>query len=531
MKQSIYSILILVVLVFSSCEKFLEKEPLDFLSPSNYFETEADLTSALAGTYDILGNVYGGVWLYRAGIEADEGWFARNSPAIGPQNFNFSSSFGDVTNIWSTLFRGINRANILLENVDKNTSIAESFRNRIKGEALFLRGYYYFLLVQSYGGVPIFTKSTASVKDIDAARNSIAEVYNQVLADMTAAENLVPDITAIGHAGRVSKSAVRGILARVCLNMAGEPLKDVSKYAEARTWAKKVIDDTQAAHSLNPDYSNIFIKIARDEYDIKESIFEVEFWGNRTDVYTETGFVGFANGPQTSNVETGNGFGGLRVTAKLYRKYNANDLRRDWCIANFTYNNSGPSGSKTLITGTVTDANLYNRQAAKFRREYETLIPKAVGQTPQNFPLLRFSDVLLMYAEAENEINNNPTPSAFEAINQVRRRAFGKLLPGAINVNQYDLNSSLDYDDFKSELQDERMRELAFEQLRKSDLIRWGIFAFEMNVVLQNIDQNFTARPYYRIRFLNAQESKHVLWPIPAGDIVLNKLLTQNPGW
>jgi|SRR5690606_21327701 len=528
MKRSIFSLLV-ILLTTSSCEKFFEKEPSDFLAPTNYYETEQQLMSALAGTYDMLGGVYGTVWLYRTGMEGDEGYFARASPVLGPQNFNQSASDNDTHAIWRNLFQGVNRANLLLANVDKNTGIPIEVRRRIRGEALFLRGYYYFVLGQLWGGVPIFTTPTASAKDTDNEKNSLAEVYEQVLIDMQAAEALVPAIEEIKMGGRVTKSAVRGILARVCLYMAGEPLKDVAKFEDARNWAKKVMDDGGAAHALNPSYSDIFIKIARDEYDYKESIFEVEFWGNRADNFTETGYVGFANGPQTSNSNTGNGFGGVRTTAKHWRKYETGDLRRDWNIANFTYTNTGENGAKTPITAT-SESSLYNRQAAKFRREYETLLPKAVGQTPQNFPLLRYSDILLMFAEAENEINNGPTAAAYEAINQVRRRAFGKLLPGADEINAQNL-SGLNYEEFKSQLQDERMRELAFEQMRKFDLIRWGIFDFEMRSVQQDIERVFTTIPYYRDRFANAQDGKHRIWPIPAAELMLNKLMTQNTGW
>src|SRR5690606_17664528 len=125
-------------------------------------------------------------------------------------------------------------------------------------------------------------------------------------------EGLVADIKTIGHGGRVSKSAVRGVLARVCLHMAGEPVKDISKYQDARKWAKKVIDDSDAGHELNPDYSDVFIKYARDEYDIRESIWEVEFWRPEEtgSPFNEGGNAGYVNGPRTTNKFVGEGFGG-----------------------------------------------------------------------------------------------------------------------------------------------------------------------------------------------------------------------------
>ncbi|WP_372934160.1 RagB/SusD family nutrient uptake outer membrane protein [Mariniphaga sediminis] len=399
------------------------KEPTDFLSPETYFNTEAELNYALNGVYDILGYTYGTVRLYRLGLEADEGYYARTTPVTGPQAYNFTSTDSNISGLWTNWYVGINRANLLLENVDKSKSIDQAVRDRIKGEALFLRGYYYFLLVQSFEGVPLILKPATTVDDVELPRSSVKEVYEQIIKDMTQAESLVSGIIDLGYGGRVNKSAVRGILARVCLYMAGYPLNDVAKYKEARDWAKKVMDDTEANHMLNPSYSQVFVNYAQDKYDVGESIWEVEFWGNRSDAYTETGYVGYVNGPRSSNLETGAGFGGIRTTSYLYSIFERGDLRRDWNIANFTYNSSGENGSKKFVTSTSV-SSLHNRDCAKFRREYEVVLPKNKSATPQNFPILRYSDVLLMFAEAENEINDGPTQAAVDAVNAVRQRSW-----------------------------------------------------------------------------------------------------------
>lgn len=418
-----YYFLVVFILILTSCDNLLNKQPDDFLAPETYYTSETQLNYALNGVYDILGYTYGSVRLYRLGMEADEGYYARTTPVTGPQSNNFTASDTNISAVWSSLYDGINRANILLANVDKNTDLEQAVRDQIKGETLFLRGYYYFLLVQSFEGVPLVLKPATSIGETDVPRASVKEVYEQVLKDMKEAEGLVPDIQTVGFGGRVSKSAVRGILARVCLYMSGYPLKDESKFAEARDWAKKVMDDTAAGHSLNPSFSQVFINYAQDKYDIKESIWEVEYWGNRTDAYTETGWVGYVNGPSSSNALTGNGYGGVRITANLYSLYEPGDLRRDWAIANFTYNSTGELGSKKFVT-TTSNSSLYTRQCAKFRREYEVSLPKNGSATPQNFPVLRYSDVLLMFAEAENEINGGPTQAAIDAVNLVRQRSW-----------------------------------------------------------------------------------------------------------
>lgn len=519
---------IMLMMSVASCSKFLDTKPTDFLSPVNYYETEAQLKLALNGVYDQLGSIglYGQRIPYIIGFEGDEAYYTRNTPG-GVYSNDFTAGHPEIRRYWLEAYAGINRANVLLQNIDKNESIDLEYRDLVRAEAKFLRAYYYFLLVQSFGDVPLMLEPTTNINTISIPRTSAKLVYEKIIDDMTAAEQKVESITSIGFGGRVSKSAVRGILARVCLHMAGYPVLDESKYLEARNWAKKVIDDTQAGHELNPDFSDIFIRYARDQYDIKESIWEVEFWGI-TGTYNEAGYNGYVNGPVSTNNNTGQGFAGLRTTAELYHLFDVEDLRRDWSIANFTYDAAGPSGSKTPITATPTDANLYNRNPAKFRREYETLTPKQTNNTPQNWPLLRYADVLLMFAEADNKLTVMPSDSAITAVNLVRRRGYGKLLPGATNIDEFDVSGHTK-GTFHQLIIDERSRELCIEELRKHDLIRWGIYVTNMNRVGNNI-LTHVPNAFYGPWYL-AVEDKHNLWPIPLTEFSLNPALVQNEGW
>src|SRR5690606_14444513 len=306
MKRIYYYLTLILIMSASSCKKYLETKPTDFLNPLNYYETEAHLQAARASVYDILGGsgLWGSSANYLLAWSADIGYMNRATLTTGPWNYFYSSSDTYNNTLWSNLYSGINRANVLLENVDKNPEIDQKLRSQIRGEALVLRAYYYFILVQYYGAVPLKTSSTVSVIEVDISRSPIQEVYAQILGDLTAAEPLLPGITEIGHGGAISKSAARGLLARVCLTMAGAPLRDVSKYQEARDWAKKVMDDAEAGHDLNPSYKQIFVNYAQDKYDIKESIWEVEFWGNRTDSYVETTNNAYINGPASPAANT-----------------------------------------------------------------------------------------------------------------------------------------------------------------------------------------------------------------------------------
>lgn len=425
MKSLYISLLAFALITQGSCKKFLDTEPSDFLAPETYYNTEKELTYALTGVYDVLGSsdLYGDNIFYQFDI-TDEGVYGHAGVTAGVQVYNFSSSDPIVFNTWETLYNGIGRANLVLENIDR-PEMNEAKRKVIKGEALFLRGYFYFLLAQMWGDVPLILNTTRSPDDTQRPRAPLSEVYKQVLADLGEAELLVQPIQTLGFGGRANKSAVRGILARVCLYMAGYPLNDKSKYTDARNWAKKVIDDAEASHALNDSYNQVFINLAADKYDIEESLFEVEFWGNRSDAYTESGRLGSRNGIRCTNVDTGYSLGRINATPRFYNRYEALDERRDWNIAPYIY--GGTNNAERVYWA---ESNTWQRSCGKYRRMYEVLLPKSTSFTPINYPVLRYSDVLLMFAEADNELTAVPSPEAINAVNLVRRRAFGKNIHG-----------------------------------------------------------------------------------------------------
>jgi hypothetical protein len=498
-----------------SCSDFLTVQPTDFLTEDSYYKKKEHFEAALVSVYDVLGQggLYGSNMFSRMANEADEGYYAREKMITGPQVYNFSSSDEIIEAMWKACYLGINRANELLSRID-DADINEPVKNRIKGEALFLRAYYYFLLVQYWGDVPLLLKPTRSTDHLDVARTSKDLVYERILRDMKEAESLVDGIENIGYGGRVSRSAVRGILARVCLYMAGETYGDKMKYLEARDYAKAVMDDEAAGHALNPDYSQVFINYAQDKYDPAESIWEVEFWGNLTDAYTETGKVGAWIGIQYSHADLtiNPSYGYIDATGVLYDKYEEGDVRRDWNISPFKYL---AYGQKEMYADT--EKSHWTRNVGKWRREYETL-KNTTYNSSQNYPLLRYSDVLLMFAEAENEIKNGPSAEALAALNAVRDRAGASLIA-----------EGLDKASFLKVIQDERARELCFESLRKQDLIRWGILIPTLKNVATQI--NFVApNAYYTLSFNNINE-RHLLFPIPSHEMALNKKLVQNPNW
>ena len=530
MKTKIYLIIFLATLALNSCG-LLDVELNDTLQEENYFNNEQQMQTALNGVYATLGDsyLYGNYMLGRLGLDADEGYNSYSSDVGSVSQYLAAPSDTKILSYWRKLYEGINRANLLLENIDK-PEMDSVQRLNIKGQAMFLRAYYYSMLVTRFGDVPLVLHlaKSGNADEVLVPQTSTKEIYEFIVSEMTQAAAIVKDIDMVESPGRVSKSAIWGVLSRVCLYMAGQPVNDTKRYAEAAYWAKKVIDSNK--HALNPSYKQIFINYAQDIYDYKESIWEVEFWGNNTGNYTNVaGMVGRNNGIlNTADYDFGYSAGMIRSTSVLYDMYAADgiDSRRDWVIAPYYY-----SGNPAVLVNWTAGGTKFQRYCGKFRREYEKLTPKSTTATPQNFPLLRYSDVLLMYAEAvvQKEAKTTAeTDSAYWAVNQVRRRAYGfNLNTAAPTVDVSNLSTS----DFLTQIQNERSRELAFECLRKNDLVRWGIFYTKMKNILANIPAGTSSYITYAKNTFGNVAQRDVIWPVPTYEIGVNRYLKQNKGW
>lgn len=519
------ALLFLTILLFGSCKKFLDTKPVDSITPETYYKTQTDLDRALSAVYDRLGDrrTYGSA-LYGYLAFSDE-FFLKNQPT-GYMSNTIDASMLELNRCWEALYVGIERANMLLDRVD-GADVSDSSKNEVKGQALFLRGFYYFVLVDNFGAVPLKLTSTKSPLEPALPRTPVAEVYAQIVKDMQQAEGLAKDITFYGYNGRISKTAVQAMLARVYLTMAGYPLRDESKYGNAHAYAQKVIESN--THSLNPSFQQIFINLAQDKYDIKENIWEIEYYGNNREVIREGGYVGSWMGVTCSNIDTGFGYDYVHATAKLFNAYQTGDLRRDWTIAPYRFVSTG-TGSPVPVTRTNwTATQIYDRSAGKYRREYELFKPKDQDFTSINFPMLRYSDVLLMFAESENQLTG-PTAAAYDAVNRVRRRGFGK--PVDVPDPQADLPAGLAQVDFLEAIKNERFCELAYEGLRKHDLLRWGSYVSTMQQQVTEYQTNMPAALNdAAIKQAARITSRSVLFPIPNTEIAVNPTVQQNPGW
>lgn len=427
----------LLIAGLTSCKKFLDTKPSDFYSTGNYYGTEAQLQQVLNGVYGDLmrPELYAQVMGFNFVSTTDE--VMSNRTADGDSRglrYNYDASLVHVASIWRYSYLGINNINALLENISK-PAIDESRRNIIKGQALFLRGFFYFILTSNYGDVPLVLR-TLAINEVTLPAAKQSEVYAQIEKDMKEAEVLLKDytVTQTKFNDVVTLTAVQAMLARVYLYWAGYPQNNTAKYEDVVTYTDKVINS--GLHALNPDYRQIFINLARDQYDVKENIWELGSLGAAAGVVNKSGndignFVGITSSLVATDTSSYNSAGWVWVTKKLFDSYEVDpantatpnksslDIRRDWNCANYIY--SGTPRAKTARP------NPWQMSAGKFRREY---VPQAIRNTNGvggtyniNWPMIRFSDVLLMRAEAENYLRG--PGNAYTYINQVRKRAYG----------------------------------------------------------------------------------------------------------
>lgn len=514
---------IATAVICNSCSSFLEKEP-DFLTPANYYSTPQQIESALNGVYNRLIDPNGRMYskaLFSYFAISDEAFY-KNISINNIRVMQFDAGSLDIGRFWEALYEGVSRANYLIAYVDE-TSLDTTDARAMLGEAYFLRGYYYFLLTSYFGEVPLKLTPTESPDEKPLAKAPLTAIYKQIVSDMQHAETMVLDIEELGNNERVSLTAVQAVLARVFLKMAGSPLNDSDRYADALAYTEKVI--SSGKHSLNHDYQQIFINHSRDINDPKECLWEVGMYGNKLGSEDLAGSVGVENGIQCRDINIGYSGGAMQITKRLYDAFEEGDLRRDWNIAPYHYTTDATTGvtSKTYFT----DKQIYNRNPGKWRREYEQG-EKAQMYNSTNFPIMRYSDVLLMHAEAINAVKHGPDADAYKAINMVRRRAWG--LDPAVASPLCDLSDVGGEEEFLDAIRMERFRELCFEGQRKLDLIRWGIYVSTMNEYGREAAADGGSFAYAGNSGKNVTE-RNVLFPIPNTELTVNKLMTQNPGW
>ncbi|MDN3670666.1 RagB/SusD family nutrient uptake outer membrane protein [Echinicola jeungdonensis] len=473
-----------------ACSDILEKQPLDTINTSNFFRTEEDAINAINGAYQPLQwpKLYN-MRMWTSDIMAGNSIVGAGGGDDGREtqdmaNFVTATDNPGVLDLWRGPAPGILRANTVLKNVPQ-MEIDQELKSRILGEAHFLRAHYYFILVRYFGDVPLITEPQNPEDDLRPTRTPKEEVFDLIINDFSMAFDLLPPKSnyAADDLGRACKGAAAGMLAKVYLTL-GQYQNSLDMIAEVEA----------LGYELNPIYEQNFD--AQHEND-QESLFEVQYFGKTSNSFwgneNQASWVSTFTGPRNADMVAG-GYGWNQPTQEFVNSYEEGDLRKD---ATILYE-EGPQ-----FDGQEYDSD-YSTTGYNLRK---FLVPKSISPNydtnPLNFPVLRFSDVLLMKAEALNELGR--TSEAETPLNKVRDRA------------GLDPVSGLSQEEFRMKVLHERRIELAFEGQRWFDLIRVNGGQYGLDF-LHSIGKS------------NASE-KHLLFPIPQKEIDVNPNLTQNMGY
>ncbi len=559
MKRILYFILLFTVIVTASCKKFLNTAPADTVTTDNYYQNATQLNAALTTVYNkFISYGFGtaGQTINCNLIYSDEA-IQDYAPVFV---YDYTNSY--IGNLWSGMYQTIYNANQLLANIG-DAPVDTATKNYITAQALFLRGYAYYVLGSHYGGVPIRSALPSST-NTNQARASLKDTYAQAVSDIEAAIPSLKTASVTATSSRVSQTAAQACLARVFITMAGTGsigLSDTKYYDSTIYYAQQVVNSGQHAlytgkqGATTPDssYAYIFINEAQQIVNYKECLWEATFSGNdNTSSVTFQGTSGWFGGiPYQSTLNDGSigyCFNGINTPRSLYMLYGTGDLRRDWVIAPYYYGGActscaTSSAGVTHVNYASTNLSIYARSVGKWRREFETYLPKSKYSSPESSPIIRYSDVLLMLAEAELQSPKGNQADALNNVNMVRRRAYG------VNINAASATADLTSLTLNNII-DERERELCFEGERLVDLNRWGIFQTKMAAVQAQMitDGVPSANPTYLFigapgsRTMTyaygyqgvanaASSSKFTLLPIPSAELTTNSLCTQNPGW
>ena len=567
MKKIFNKILVVsgLCVALSSCS-FLDVEP-QVICADTFYNTEKEVQYGLAGVYGVMSNeaLYGNFYSLMYSNIDDLCYFNRDQGSNLLQFQRHTAGTSQIYDIWVELYQGVRNANAFMEAVVKTDFDPNGV---YYNEARFLRAYYHFLLAQAWGDVPVRKQAVTTHDQVMIAVTPQYEALSWVASEMEECVALASE-SLEDTPSRIAKTTVQGILARVYLFMAGESVKGGDKddlLLKAMNHADAVIKS--GLHQLNPDYSQVFKNMIMDQYDkqYRESMWEVDFLGDRSSAENWTnGRIGDVIGLQSTGstgFDTWNcnySYGQYDGSLKLWDLYwrtdrtedenelaTITDKRQDWNLPPYNYAGndkqppygSGLTSGKSVVsidkTPYVYDNVSTNndplaapaiRNCGKYRREveYEGHKSAKLLYTTINYPILRYSDVLLMFAEASNELNG-VSQEAYDCVKAVRDRA-------GIKTNEM---SSYDKDTFRELIRNERGRELCFESLRRYDLVRWGIFVEEMNNYTKwSADERWVKNTKAQRAASMGSYIKpmHVVLPVPSIELGVNDLLVQNPLW
>ena len=484
--HSIIFILWLFLITFAGCgEKFLDVPPQGQQKAEQFWVSESDATKAVNAIYANLRSwpnvAFAPIAVESMGSDdAEKGSDPSDATFMNDfDNFTVTSTQGQLSDFWNGQYQNINLCNQVIDNIPA-IEMDATLKARYIAEAKFVRAYSYFRLVRAFGDVPLRLNVPATAAEYNTPRTPKADVYQAIENDLTDAASILPQAYTGSDIGRATKGAALALHAKVCMYLA--------KWADVKTYTDQVM---ALGYSLYPDFEALF-RVANEN--CSESVFEIQ-----CDLVSGNPDASNSQYSQVQGVRsvTGGGWGFNVPTQDLADAFEANDQRREATII---------FKGETTPEGDAIPASVPNpRYNQKSYVPFGLFVAGYNEGCQQNVRVIRYADVLLMNAEANNELGN--TTGALSSLEMVRARARGgnnTILPEVTTTNQGDLRLAIWH---------ERRVELAMEFDRYFDVIRQGRGAEIFG------PKGWTA-------------SKNEVWPIPQSEIDLSVgVLTQNPGY
>lgn len=538
-KRIAFCTLSVVTLSFgmTGCKDYLTAQEPGVTMLADFFGSKEAAVQCVTGCYVPL------MWEYNSTYYSE--WFigdiVSDDALKGGQNTNDMSAAFDMEN-WQTTpsnqilldfyraqYQGIARCNLALQNIPNmatDTAFSSSLKNRLIGEAHFLRGYYYFRLLRVFGGVPMVTKVISSETEWEQPRASVESMFAQIKSDFEQANKYLWKRSELEDAevGRATKGAAQAMLLKVNLYEASPYWRSkvtqnaTDLYQAAKAWGDSIIDSHEYMLVDSADYQKMF---ALEGENGKESVFEIQYmevpWGDygEGNGFTAGSFTQILVRSRNSNI--GGGWGFNHPTWNLYNEFEAGDPRRDVAILR-------PTSFENEVEETYLGSPLLNRKYGMYDNPNEGGGMGKWGlhasRGPLNNKQIRYADVLLMYAEACLGAGDNG--KAQDALNEVRTRMSMPTYPGySISVNGIVVAAPT----LEHAIRHERRMELAMEGHRWFDLVRWGNTKEHMDAykATESVEAQNQMRTFIA--------GKHEIFPLPAEEIELNPALTQNDNY
>ena len=531
-----------LLLLLYSCKK-LDLAPSDRFTELTFWQSSDNVNNAL-------NNIYSGIYpssnvFYNEAL-SDNAFnkLGVNTGADAIASGNFTASLPRFQNDWAFYYAGIKSCNIFLENIDKNAALTAAVKERMKGEAKFVRAWHHFNLMKWWGDIPLLTKDISPDEAKVVGRSASADVLAFILTELDAAATALPakeQYTASDN-GRITKAAAIALKARVLLYQ-GNRMADVVAACE------QLINNQSAngSYALVPDYSSLFSDKIINKTNT-ESIFSLQYvptlrtWGEYID------FAPISAGARSNNLSPSQEL----VDAYIMKNgkfitdagsgYNENDIaanrdpRLTATIVYDKYNWVNPDNSTQIIyikpgstTGGAAASNEYSTagqgtSTGYYWRKYWD--PNNVNglNNGTNIHLIRYAEVLLMYAEAKQSLGQMTADVWDKTIKVIRTRA-GFTDAGAVNFPGTAGMENI--------IRNERRVELAMEGIRIDDIRRWKIAQTVLSGWLHGAKYGDIAidNGYLRVQLRQFDAAKHYLWPVPPSERALNINLTQNPNY